>query len=190
MSEPQPNGAKLRVRPAVEGDARRLCDFRRQVLVETEFLLQGPEDWIDHIDDERELIGRFAADPGSVLLIAATGGAVVGMCSVVAGALQRNRHVGQVGIGVLRRCWRQGVASALMRRCLTWAQDEVRLHKLSLQVHSSNGPARKLYEDLGFEYEGVLRDEARLGARYVDLLAMGRLLGPAQGQEEFASDDL
>lgn len=177
-------GATLRVRAAVAGDARRLCDFRRRVLLETEFLLQGPEDWVDQIEEERDLIGRFAADPGSVLLIAATGGAIVGMCSVVAGALARNSHVGQVGIGVLQRCWRQGVAKALMQRCLTWAVDEGHLHKLSLQVHSANAAARRLYEDLGFEYEGVLRDEARLDGRYVDLLAMGRLLGPRQGQEE------
>lgn len=189
MSGPTATAATLRVRPAVEGDARRLCDFRRQALVETEFLLQGPEDWIDHVDQERDLIARFAADPASVLLIAATGGAVVGMCSVVGGALERNRHVGQVGIGVLRCCWRQGVARALMHRCLTWAEDEAHLHKLSLQVHSANDPARRLYEDLGFQYEGVLRDEARLAGRYVDLLAMGRLLGPLQGQEELPSDD-
>ena len=189
MSDLSANRPTLRVRAAVEGDARRLCDFRRAVLSETEFLLQGPEDWRDEVGDERDLILRFAADAGSVLIIAATGGEIVGMCSVVGGPLDRNRHVGQVGIAVLRRCWRQGVARALMRRVLTWAEQEARLHKLGLQVHRNNGPARRLYEDLGFEYEGVLRDEARWADRYVDLLAMGRLFGPAQGQEESAGND-
>jgi len=179
-----------RIRAAVPSDARRLCEFRRQTLVETEFLLQGPEDWRDDEDEERDLIERFAADPGSALLVACQGGAVIGMCSVVAGALERNRHVGQVGIAVLRRFWRLGVARALMLRALRWAvRDAQQLHKLSLQVHRNNEGARRLYEDLSFEYEGVLRDEARWQGEFVDLLAMGRVLDPAPSAEESPPDE-
>ncbi len=178
-----------RIRPALPSDARRLCDFRRLVLVETEFLLQSPEDWQDDEGDERDLIERFAVDPLSVLLLACQGGAVVGMCSVVAGPLERNRHVGQVGVAVLRSYWRLGVARALMSRVLDWTVEIGALHKLALQVHSNNLGARRLYEDLAFEYEGVLRDEASWQGRYVDLLAMGRLLGPGLNAEESSPDE-
>ncbi len=190
MNESGTSASPWRIRPAVSSDAQRLCDFRRLVLSETEFLLQGPEDWRDDVADERDLIERFNADPLSVLLLACQNRAVVGMCSVVAGPLARNRHVGQVGVAVLKAYWRLGVARALILAALRWSAESGGLHKMALQVHRNNRGARRLYEDLAFKYEGVLRDEARWQGQYVDLLAMGRLLGSGVAAEESSTHEL
>lgn len=175
------HGDRLSVRSARFSDAARLCDFKRAALRETEFLLQGPEDWLDDVPAERSLIEAFVQHDRSILLLAVLddGSAeaqVVGMVSVVGGPFRRNGHVGQLGMGVLRSQWRRGVGRALLDAALRWSAGPGRLEKVSLQVHADNHPARRLYQTAGFVEEGVLRGEALLGQALVDLVVMGRFL--------------
>ncbi|MCO4763592.1 MAG: GNAT family N-acetyltransferase [Myxococcales bacterium] len=164
------------LRAAVVQDARALLHFKRIVLRETEFLLQGPEDLSDQLSDESALIDSFGRHSGCLLLLAWEGQQIVGMCTVVAGGLARSRHVGQTGMAVRRSHWRRGIASALLAEVRRWSLVQGGLHKLSLQVHAANLPARRLYERHGFDYEGTLRDEAVVAGQYADLLAMGHIL--------------
>ena len=163
------------VRLATQQDAQALAHFKGQVLSETEFLLQGLEDFTGNPVDEVNLIDAFERHGGSALWLALEGQEVIAMCTVVAGAFVRSRHVGQTGVAVLRSHWRTGVATALIERAIEAARAQGLL-KLSLQVHASNHRARRLYERFGFRYEGRLRAEAKLSGNVVDLLAMGRIL--------------
>jgi RimJ/RimL family protein N-acetyltransferase len=176
MFSPREDRTLALVRPATLGDAEALRNFKRLALSETEYLLQGLEDFDDHTESERDLIGRFLHQPTCLLLVAVIDNRIVGLCSIVGGHLWRTRHVGTMSIGVLRQYWRHGVASRLMRAALRWAQDHPVLDKLSLQVHASNTPARLLYLGQGFVEEGLLRREARLGDDFDDLVPMGLLL--------------
>lgn len=167
---------EVSVRPATLADAENLRLFKRVVLGETEYLLQGLEDFDDRLESERELVGRFLHQSNCLLLVAVAGGRVVGLCSIVGGHLTRTRHVGTLSLGVLRDHWRRGIGGRLMRTAMHWAEDNQVLHKLALQVHATNLPARRLYEGLGFREEGLLRREARLGDSYDDLVPMAFLL--------------
>lgn len=174
-------GHRLTLRTARLSDAARLCDFKRLALRETEFLLQGAEDWLDDVVAERSLIEAFLHHDRSLLLLAILddGGRdsrVVGMLSIVGGPFRRNGHVGQLGMGVLREQWRRGVGRALLEHSLRWAAGPGGLEKVSLQVHAANRPAHQLYLRSGFVEEGVLRGEALLGEDYVDLVVMGRFV--------------
>lgn len=162
------------IRQATLADAEHLRLFKRIALAETEYLLQGLEDYDDRLETERDLISRFLHQANCVLFIAVAQGRVVGQCSVVGGHLWRTRHVGTLSLGVLSSHWRRGIGARLMWTAIQWAQDNPVLHKLALQVHASNLPARRLYLGLGFVEEGVLRGEARLGDGYDDLVPMAR----------------
>lgn len=165
------------IRPAAIADAEAVRHFKRLALGETEYLLQGLEDFDDRVDAERDLIGRYLHQPNCLLLLAVSvRGPVLGMCSVVGGHLWRTRHVGTMSVAVLRRCWRRGIARELMQETVEWARDRSELAKLSLQVHATNTAARGLYASLGFAEEGLLRSEARLGEGFDDLVPMGLLL--------------
>ncbi len=165
------------IRPAGLADAEALCAFKRQVFGETEFLLQGLEDFDDQVDVERDLIGRFHHQSNSVLVLAVDDdGRVIGLCSIVGGHLWRTRHVGTMSIGVLRAWWRRGVGKRLMLQTMRWAEENPLLEKLALQVHATNTAARAMYALLGFEEEGLLRREAKLAGGEDDLVPMGRLL--------------
>ena len=171
---------QVQIRPVRAADAAALCSFKRVVLMETEFLLQGREDWVDDVAAERGLIDAFLQHSRSVLLVAveqsSAGATIVGMCSVVGGPYVRNAHVGQLGMAVRRSHWRGGIGRGLLQACLRWCGAPGRLRKVTLQVHVDNAPARRLYEDTGFIVEGHLRCEAIINGALVDLLTMGRFV--------------
>jgi len=90
--------------------------------------------------------------------------------------LRENAHVlGIVGLAVAPGDRRRGVASAL----LAAAEQHARARgarKLSLRVLSTNETAMHLYERHGFQREGTLRDEFRIGGRFVDDVIMAKQL--------------
>lgn len=170
------------VRAAGLADAEALCAFKRKVFGETEFLLQGIEDFDDQVEVERDLIGRFHHQSNSVLVLAVLDdGRVIGLCSIVGGHLWRTRHVGTMSVGVLRAWWRHGVGRRLMTQTIRWADENPLLEKLALQVHATNGAARAMYQGLGFVEEGLLRGEAKLGDGEDDLVPMALRLPKRPG---------
>ncbi|NLF06027.1 MAG: GNAT family N-acetyltransferase [Actinomycetales bacterium] len=55
------------------------------------------------------------------------------------------------------------------------AFDTLGLHRVGLDVLATNARAKSLYENLGFVAEGRLRDAARDGERFCDVVVMGIL---------------
>lgn len=69
----------------------------------------------------------------------------------------------------------KGVGKALMQAGIDLADKWLNLTRLELEVYSDNDAAIRLYEQFGFEREGVLRQHAFRDGRYVDSIMMGRL---------------
>jgi RimJ/RimL family protein N-acetyltransferase len=81
--------------------------------------------------------------------------------------------VGELGVSVAR-AWRgQGVGRALMESAIAAARTSPELARLSLRVFSSNAPALRLYESLGFKVEGRRPGHLRVRGREDDLILMG-----------------
>jgi ribosomal protein S18 acetylase RimI-like enzyme len=130
----------------------------------------------------RDQFSFFSADnPPDIHLVAVLGGAVVGYVRLKPPTpLPENAHVLMVGgIAVHPSARRRGVAAALLTAAEQYAVDHGAA-KLSLRVLGSNGGAIALYERVGFEREGVLRDEFLIEGRYVDDVVMAKHL-PAAG---------
>ena len=172
--------ATLRVREAREGDAAALLRLKQQVFAETDNLLQTLQDYDFDAEEERYLVRRYRYLDNSALLVAAEGRTLHGFLSLQGGALQRNRHVVQLGIAVRRAVWGRGIGRALMEGGLAWARATPGVGRVSLLVYADNERAIRLYEDCGFVREGVLRGEVYLErtGTYMDLVAMGLLLEP------------
>ena len=71
---------------------------------------------------------------------------------------------------------RRGVGRALLEQAVSWARD-AGIHKLELHVFPWNEPAIKLYEQFGFEREGLRKDHYRRDGEYVDAILMAYMLG-------------
>lgn len=75
-------------------------------------------------------------------------------------------------IGEARRQGR-GIGRDATRLALRFAYGSLNLHRVYLYVPAYNVRAKRLYRQLGFKREGVLRDHVFMGGRYHDVDVMG-----------------
>lgn len=109
-------------------------------------------------------------------LVAAVDDRVVGLLAVETFPQRpRRRHAGTIGLAVHDEWQGKGVGTALMRAGVDFADRWLNLTRLELEVYVDNEPAIRLYERLGFEREGVLRQYAFRDGVYVDVYTMARL---------------
>jgi len=81
----------------------------------------------------------------------------------------------RLGIMLPRYAWGCGVAQAATRALLEIAFDELDLHKVWLIVRCSNARGLYLWTKLGFQCEGILRDEYYSRGRFHDMMRMSIL---------------
>jgi RimJ/RimL family protein N-acetyltransferase len=78
----------------------------------------------------------------------------------------------QIGAESARGC---GIGEAATRLTLDHAFGDLNLNRISLTVLASNARAIALYEKVGFRAEGLLRQAAFKGGRYLDIIPMALL---------------
>jgi RimJ/RimL family protein N-acetyltransferase len=69
----------------------------------------------------------------------------------------------------------RGLGTEATRLVLGYAFERVGLHRISLEVYSFNSRARRVYEKVGFQPEGVLRDALLWGDQRFDAHVMSIL---------------
>ena len=111
-------------------------------------------------------LGAFAPD-----------GELVGTVRLLPRKGSKLRHGADVLFLYVRPEWRRrGVGRQLMRELVIEARGIDGLRQLELAVSRDSTGAIMLYESLGFESTGVLKDQIRVGDRYHDLVAMWKVL--------------
>ena len=121
---------------------------------------------------------RLAGNVGTrqVVFAAVVNGRVVGNAGLhPLNDNPRQKHVCSLGISIAEAYQGRGVGRALMNACLDFADNWANYARVELTVHADNARAVTLYESLGFEHEGRLRDFSFREGGYVDALFMGRL---------------
>lgn len=79
-----------------------------------------------------------------------------------------------IDIGI-KAMWGKGFAKTAISLILEFAFNELNLHRISLQVFSFNDRAIKLYEKIGFVFEGRLRQTLYRSGEWHDTILMGIL---------------
>lgn len=69
----------------------------------------------------------------------------------------------------------RGIGSWALGKTMEFAFEEIKLHRLELDVFSFNLRAIRAYEKAGFKHEGVLRDAIKDGDHYADDILMAIL---------------
>ncbi|WP_348262543.1 GNAT family N-acetyltransferase [Telmatobacter sp. DSM 110680] len=69
----------------------------------------------------------------------------------------------------------RGLGRQILKELIRIAFLELGAHRLFLDVFEDNSRARHLYESLGFQYEGIMRDAARRDGRWCNLHLMSML---------------
>jgi putative acetyltransferase len=96
---------------------------------------------------------------------------IVGRLSLARDSHPASAHVADLGLMVAARHRRRGIGRALLEQAVEWAR-ESGVEKLELHVFPHNEPAIRLYEQFGFEHEGLRRGHFRRGGQLVDAVLM------------------
>jgi len=165
------DGRTVLVREAEERDAVAIQQIVESVASEGRYIVpeSSRKDWDRAI---REIKARK-----SLIIVASVAGKTVGMALLTRGKFAKNRHVGFLGISILKEFRGLGIGNALMRYIMKWAEKSG-LEKISLTVFSTNKPAIRLYTKFGFQIEGVCKKHFKIKGKYVDDLIMAKFLKP------------
>jgi len=81
----------------------------------------------------------------------------------------------------------QGLGSDMLRALLGFGFGQLRLERIWLDVYDANPGARRVYERVGFVYEGTLRHDAFREGRYLDVVRMSILADEWRAQQMSAT---
>lgn len=166
--------AEVALRPFEETD----FPFILGSIVSADELLQWAGPGLSWPLDEEQLRDYRSRgdDPDKLLTFSAVENAtdfVVGHVQLV---LDREHDLGYVGRVLIAPSARgRGLGTALMREIVRFGFDDLRLHRLSLNVFDFNRAAIACYERVGFIKEGHLRDTRRASNGYWSMFVMGML---------------
>ncbi|KAI0086778.1 acyl-CoA N-acyltransferase [Irpex rosettiformis] len=81
----------------------------------------------------------------------------------------------EVGIALTQTRWGKGYGTEILKWLIRYSFEGLALNRLSLTVWSSNTSAIRLYERIGFQHEGRIREGTLKEGRFVDKVVMGLL---------------
>ncbi|MFC6952378.1 GNAT family protein [Halorubellus litoreus] len=82
---------------------------------------------------------------------------------------------GELAISIHPDHWGEGYGTAASRLLVEYAFDERNLHRVQARVMATNDASRRVWEKLGFEQEGRIRENQFVDGEYVDTLYFGLL---------------
>ena len=162
------------IRPARPEDAATLVALGASIGREPEAWLLNADGWRG-VGEERRYLRALKRHPDAAVFVAEDDGAIVGRLSVARDPHQASRHVADLGLMVAVGHRRRGIGRALLEEAVVWAR-EAGISKLELHVFPWNEPAIRLYEQFGFEREGLRRNHYRRGNEFVDAILMAYTL--------------
>ena len=163
------DGAKVRIRPMTSADAGALLALFRSLPTQDLLFLRRD------VTNERvlEAWARDVADGRIVTLLAETpDGDVVGEASMYPNEVPWTRHVAEVRVITSPTMRSQGLGRALLQEIMQSAH-AAGIVKLTAEMTVEQAGARRLFESVGFQQEGLYRDYARdQSGQAHDLLVM------------------
>ncbi|WP_227133990.1 GNAT family N-acetyltransferase [Halorubellus salinus] len=82
---------------------------------------------------------------------------------------------GELAIAIHPDHWSKGYGTEASRLLVEYAFDERNLNRVQARVMAANDASRRIWETLGFEQEGRLRENQFVDGEYVDTLYFGLL---------------
>lgn len=167
-------GERVRLRAVERDDLPRYVTWLNDPEVRSHLLLFAP---MSLADEERWFEGLGRDSSRHVLAVdqrEGEGWSHVGTCGLESVDLRNGCCTLGIFLGPAAARGK-GIGTAAMTLLLAFAFDELRLHRVELEVFDDNERARRVYERLGFVLEGRRREAHYKEGRYHDKLIMSLL---------------
>jgi len=146
-----------------------------KVLSETIYLTKEKEEFNLTLEQEKAYIESVVKNPRSCLFVVEEDKKIIGSLGFTGSNLKRKRHTGSFGVSILKEYWGRGIASRLLEKLFSWA-NENEITKINLKVVDTNKRAIKLYEKYGFVVEGKEDRAVKINSEYYSYVLMGKNL--------------
>ncbi|GAP13838.1 acetyltransferase [Longilinea arvoryzae] len=163
------------LRPIREEDAGAFLALCRQLDEETHFMMLEPGERTTTVEQQQDRIRQVLKRENQIILVAEDAEKLVGYISGMGGDYRRNEKTVHIVIGILQSYTGQGIGKRFFQALEEWAVQHD-LHRLELTVMTHNQRGIALYQRMGFEVEGVKRDDLFVDGGYIDQYMMAKLL--------------
>jgi len=161
-------------------DAQKILDYMNIAIAETDFLSFGKGELTWTLEEEQKLLKEHQDDKNKIIIIAEISGEMVGITSITGGKPPRIRHMGELGITILKKYWSLGIGHVFMENLIEWANNSGVIRKIFLKVRIDNKRAIKLYKKFGFIREGKISRQFLINKKFYDAYLMGLEIDPKQ----------
>ena len=168
----------ISIRPAEGSDASELVALAAAIGGEPGGWLLTTEAWRP-VADERRYLKAVRRHADAAVLVALDDDRIVGRLSLARDPHPASAHVADLGMMVAASHRRRGIGRNLLDAAVAWAR-AAGVRKLELHVFPWNEPAIRLYDDFGFEREGLRRRHYLRDGVAVDALLMAYHLPSAR----------
>jgi len=163
------------IRQAIPDDASKIIELNKKLATETKYMLRELEEINLDVSKEKERISKAVESDDNLLLIAQAGDSIVGVLGFFRNNRKRIKHVGAFAVGVEKKYWGKGIATALINEMEAWIKDKG-IKRIEMTVVENNERAISLYKKLGYEIEGVKRKDHFIGNNtYLNSVCMAKL---------------
>lgn len=134
------------------------------------WLMTSPADATAYLYD---IEGKFLSRELFQWGIAGPDGRIIGTCTIL--NLSEKHARAEIGFALGRAHWGQGFATEAVVTLLTFAFDQLHLHRIEADADPRNDRSLRLLEKLGFRRDGHLRERYRVDDEMHDAVFLGLL---------------
>ena len=163
----------MEIRKIQREDANNYLEMLLNLDNETKFMMFEPDERPTDINIAKNRIEKSITGD-DLVLVAIEDKKIIGFLSVQRGAAKRIKHTGYIVVGIREKFRGKGIGSKLFYELDNWAIEN-NVTRLELSVICSNNIAKHLYENNGFEVEGIKKNAMIIDGKYVDEFSMAKL---------------
>lgn len=166
------SGKSVLIRQADLNDAEQLLNCIRTFIPQSDYIPKLEQEFIWSIEQGKEWIHSFLIYDNSLLLVAEFDAEIIGNIDLTGSRRKIMEHTAVIGMGMLSEWRNSGLGTALLSSAIKWAKQNPVLELLWLQVYTKNELAMSLYQKMGFQENGIIKDFFKHGGEYFDNLNM------------------
>ncbi len=166
----------MQIRKITPSDAAAFIEFFTLLLKQTDFLLPSAKEAAISVEKQTEIISTLDDFKQIFIACDSVKNRIVGFVGVTRFNMEKNKHIANFAIGVLKDSQKHGLAEKLLAEAEKWLKAK-NVRRLELTVIKENIPAIRFYEKHGFKNEGLRRQSIFMNGKFYDEFYMAKDLG-------------